>query len=520
MPRTIDPARQESATVTDRRRLAGTAVVGVAAAVLVLVATRHQPALSNDSITYLSTATNLRRLDGFVDFSGDPMTVFGPLLPLVLMPGARALWWARIIGAGALAGCAVGMIALLRHRVGWLLSLVGAAALVGSALAIRVAATVWTEVPYMAIALAAMVVATRPRPSLRVAVAAGALAGAGVLTRYGGVALVAVAALAVGLSAAPDGARVVARRVAATCATTAVSIGVWVARNLFVSGTALGPRFEGGMAESLATTFDLAFAGAGTSIAGDTATFDARRTWGVIIVVALAAFTIVAVARLVVRSSSERWRRSLVTDVVVGSFGLSAFLIPVWTRTFSANDIEARVMSPVLLATVYIVVVTVSYVPWNPATFTLGAVAMTIWCGIGVNAARTFPERVDSSLTARDEASAALLDAVDRLPDDAVVLSNSPQRVWWHTDRDPVQLAFIRERPGNSHQPLDIDDTLAAACTGEARLAWFTTLRNAGGGPEERRPDLADVVRLEPAVVVDDGVLYELVPIDPARCAG
>jgi hypothetical protein len=228
---------------------------------------------------------------------------------------------------------------------------------------------------------------------------------------------------------------------------------------------------------------------------------------------------IVAVVRLAIRDRHDRWRSSLITDVTVGLFGVASVFLPMLTRAISANDIEQRVMAPVMIAAVYVVIVTVSYIPANPAVLTLGGVAAVLWVGTGLNAAQEFPERAEASIVNRNEASAAALhDAVDGLPADAVILTNSPQRVWWHNHRDPVSFAFTRPRPGNSHYPLDAEHTLAAACTGDAVLVWFAELVNAGDGPEERRPDLLELVRLTLDTPVEGGAIYSITPVDPAAC--
>lgn len=495
-------------------------VAGLAAAsaVAVLWATRAGPLLSPDSITYLSTATNLRAGRGFIDFTGEAMAVFPPLFVLLLAPGGRSLLWARLVGAGALAGCVVGMWALLRHRVDPVLALVGAGVFAFSTLLVRIAGTVWSEVPYIALALAALVVATRPRPSDRWAALAGALAGLGFLMRYAALGLVFTVLVAVALSAAAMGLGVVVRRAAVAGGVAVLVVAPWIVRNLVAAGEPLGPRFEGGAREALMVSIERALVAIGQSLIGDSRPDGTAEAWGLVVVAAIAVFAVVAVVRLVARPPDERWRRSLVTDVTVGVFGLTSIVLPVITRTISANDIEIRVMSPVFVATVYVVFVAVSYVPSNPASATLGVVVVLIWVGATWAAMMDFPDRTRLSILERDEVSAAMHDVIDTLPADAVILTNSPQRVWWHNDRQPALFAFTRPRPGNSHYPIDADEVLAAACTGNARLAWFPTLLNAGEGPEERRPDLLEVVRLQEVTTVEGGVLYVIEPIDPAGC--
>ncbi len=81
-------------------------------------------------------------------------------------------------------------------------------------------------------------------------------------------------------------------------------------------------------------------------------------------------------------------------------------------------------------------------------------------------------------------------------------------------------MGFTQPRPGNSHYPLDADETVKEACSGHAYLAWFDNLQNAGDGPSERRPDLVALVDLEVETSVPRGVLYRLAPIDPSACQG
>jgi hypothetical protein len=303
-----------------------------------------------------------------------------------------------------------------------------------------------------------------------------------------------------------NGWRAVLMRVAACAGAATATAGTWVVRNLIVTGEPLGPRFEGGTGESFTELLQLALAAIGRGVVGDSRTDASARTWGAVVVAAILIFLIVAIVRLAIREPHDRWRSSLITDVTVGLFGAISVFLPMLTRAISANDIEQRVMAPVLIAAVYVAVVGISYVPANPAAFTLGGVAAVLWVGTGLNAAQDFPDRAEASIVSRDEASAAALhDEVDALPGSAVILTNSPQRVWWHNGRDPVSFAFTRPRPGNSHYPLDAEHTIAAACTGDAVLVWFSELLNAGDGPEERRPDLLEVVRLTPEVEVDGG---------------
>ena len=133
-------------------------MASVMAAVLVLIATRHDPLLSPDSITYLSVADHIRSGHGITDFTDKPLAVFGPLYPLLLTAGGRSLVWATIVGAASIATGSALMGLLLHRRVRPTVAAAGALAFGLSQGMVRMASVVWSEAPYAAIALATLVV--------------------------------------------------------------------------------------------------------------------------------------------------------------------------------------------------------------------------------------------------------------------------------------------------------------------------------------------------------------------------
>ena len=247
------------------------AVPSLIAAVFVFIATRHDPLLSPDSITYLSAADHIRAGGGITDFTLKPLAVFGPLYPILLAPGGRSLVWATIVGAVAIAAGGALMWGVLQRRVRPIMAVGGALAFGASQGLVRMASTVWSEAPYAAISLAMLVVLSRRSITTRTAAVGGLLAGAGFLTRYAGVGLVMTGgvmvvgrvsgknAIATGRSSGSP--RSLPRR-------SAIS-SIWVIRNLVETGQALGPRFSGGANEPLSTTIGLAFKGTGHIVVGD-----------------------------------------------------------------------------------------------------------------------------------------------------------------------------------------------------------------------------------------------------------
>ena len=219
------------------------------------IATRHDPLLSPDSITYLSAADHIRAGHGLTDFTGKPLAVFGPIYPLLLAPGGRSLVWATIVGVD---------VDRRRQRAD------GGAAASASSPDRRARPARWHSVPARASCgwhrwCGAR---RRTRPSrwrcwsccraqpltTRTAAVGGLLAGVGFLTRYAGVGLIATGAVMVAASAwRADRARRswckrlrsvrrAARSASARSGSSATSIE---------TGQPLGPRFEGGATEPL-----------------------------------------------------------------------------------------------------------------------------------------------------------------------------------------------------------------------------------------------------------------------------
>jgi hypothetical protein len=481
------------------------------AAVLVLIATRQDPLLSPDSITYLSVADHIRSGNGLTDFTTKPMAVFGPVYPLLLSPGGRSLVWATFVGVASIAVGSVLMGVLLRHRVRPVVALAGALAFGASQGFVRMASVVWSESPYAAIALATLVVLSRTPVTTRIAAIGGLLAGIGFLTRYAGVGLIATGAVMVAASAWPSDRRAdLAKRLGAFSAGAIGISSIWVIRNLIQTGQPLGPRFSGGATEPLSRTIRLALSGTAHIVVGDGWSETALIRIGTIIVSAL----------IVLLGLALYTRKSVVLDLGMMTFAVTSIVVPIVARRATANDIELRVMSPILIPAIYAMCVTFDRLCTRRTLAIAGTALLGWWMYQGVAFAARFPDFAPGGAGYKPQFSLQLYDEIDRLPPDATILTNNPQRVWWFTDREPTLMGFTRPRAGNSHYPLDADETVQEACSGNAYLAWFDNLQNSGGGPEERRPDLVALVDLQVEASVPRGVLYRLVPHDPIACPG
>lgn len=484
-------------------------VAGAVAAALVFIATRHDPLLSPDSITYLSVADHVRSGHGLTDFTDKPLAVFGPIYPLLLSPGGRSLMWATLIGAASIATGATLMGLLLRRRVRPAIAIAGAFALGASQGLVRMASVVWSEAPYAAIALAMLLVLSRRPVTTRTAAIGGLLAGIGFLTRYAGVGLVVTGVVMVAASAWRFEERaILVKRISAFTAAAGLISALWVVRNLIRTGQPLGPRFEGGAREPLWRTVHLALVGTGHIVAGDGWSESARARIGAIVVIAVAVLIVLAITS----------RMSVTLDIGMATFAATSFVVPIVARIATANDIELRVMSPMLIPVVYVATVAFDRVCTRRGIALAGTALLGWWMYQGAAFAVRFPDLAPGGSGYKPQFSPQLYDAIDALPADARVLTNNPQRVWWFTDREPTLTGFTAPRAGNSHYPLDAQHTVQEACTGRAYLAWFSGLQNAGDGPSERRPDLVALVDLQLETSVPGGRLYRIAPLDPATC--
>jgi hypothetical protein len=528
---------RHAAIITDRRRvreLGRRATIGedgcvrarswgkpagaaaLVSSVLVIVATRTAPQLSPDSVTYLSAADHLRRGLGLTDFTGAPMTVFPPLYPALLALGGTSLGWVRAVGALAAGAAAWLMFVVLRHRIRPGAAAAGALAFGASQGVVRVASTAWSEAPYAVIALGMLVVLGTTAMSPPRAALGGLLAGAGFLTRYAGVGLVVTGAVMVVAASSGDGANARRSRLAHLAlfgGAAGLVSGGWVAANIARTGEPFGPRFEGGAGESAATLARRALLATGELIVGDSASSATRQTIAATVLLSLAVAVVVS------------WRRRHVTTLDTGVlvFAVTSLAVPVLARAVTASDIEYRVMSPMLIPLVYATVLVVDHLAErrdvSRTAFAAAAVGLlAVWVLHGAVIAARFPDDADLSTGSRTLFSPALYDAVDELPDDVLVVTNFPQGLWWQTRREPTLFAFTRPRPGNSHVPLTVEETVAEVCGAPTYLAWFSGLRNAGEGPEERRPDVLAEVELVEIRAVAGGQLYRLEVRDPASC--
>jgi hypothetical protein len=270
----------------------------------------------------------------------------------------------------------------------------------------------------------------------------------------------------------------------------------------------LGPRFSGGSTDSLEILLQRTTQSLGELIFGDRASASFDRHGGIVVLIMLTFAAVVVLVRQPAR----------VLDIAMAVFALTSVIIPILARRVTASDIDFRVLSPLLIPIVYYAAVAFDLLRPRAVSVIVAACLVSWWTFEGVAMADRVPEIVAIGAGSRTQFSRELFDLIDTLPRDAHVLTNSPQRVWWQSHREPTLFAFTRPRAGNSNYPLSPAETLRYACMSHTYLAWFGSLANAGDGPQDRRPDLAAIINLTVVNSVAGGEMYLLSAHDPTQC--
>jgi hypothetical protein len=217
------------------------------AAVLVLVATRHGPGASTDSVGYVAAARNLAAGRGFAYFSGETLTVWPPGYPALLAVGLE-LGLSVATAARVVNACSVAAVVLLsyvlfeRHVRSRTCVMVGTAVVALSPTILRVADMIWSEALFCALLLAFVVVlesairAAARRPALLAG--AAALVWGAALVRWVGLALVPAGVLALARSRP----RPPVRRIVGFAALAVSVPSLWILRNVTTGASATGKR--------------------------------------------------------------------------------------------------------------------------------------------------------------------------------------------------------------------------------------------------------------------------------------
>jgi len=241
----------------DRAAVAALAALGF---VLTIVATRHGPGASPDSVSYLAAARTISRHGTVLDVDGSPLVLWPPGFPAVLgafervgFSGATA---ARLANGAMLATTVVLSFILLRRHVRsrWTV-IFGVAAVAVSPTLLSTTGMVWSEPTFDVLVLASVLLledACRTRRPAQTALA-GLAVSCATLVRFLGFALVVPGVFVIVLAHAAgthDRARSLGRGLLAASwfSVAALGPGLWALRNVLVGDVAVRQR-NGGAAD-------------------------------------------------------------------------------------------------------------------------------------------------------------------------------------------------------------------------------------------------------------------------------
>ncbi len=456
--------------------------VGLAAVavVLVLVATRHGPGASTDSVFYVAAARSLIAGRGFVDTAGATLTIWPPGLSSVLAVGIElglsVGTTVRVVNALSIAAIVLLAYVLfdrhLRSRTG---VLVGTTLVALSPTILRVADMIWSEALFCALLLGFVVVfesAVRDGSRQeRWLVAAAVVVWGAALVRWVGFALVPAGVVAL-VATRP---RASLRRILSFAALGSVVPALWLLRNVTTGDSATGQRatndrFDAGGVRTV-------LRGIGRLALPDRVPDGITEVAGLLLVAVLVATVVVVVRKGNTADGTDGWPLTTLVSVVAWSSGflLASFL-------FADTDWNARILAPV-----YAPALVIGFVLYERLRdgfphwlSTVVVVVFSLWLTmVGVWAVAL---AWDHGRAARGYASSTWTDselaAATRATDPGVpIYSNVPVGIAAVTDRYPVRsIQVLRGCRGDGLlalfgdvQPDDLDLTVETTPVGSYR---------------------------------------------------
>ena len=456
-PADADPGR------SSRPRLTFALVGGLALypVLLVLIATSSGPGVSPDSVMYVSAARTLAASGELIGYTGEPLTIFPPGLPVVLaglaLPGIEVPIAAVILNLTCVALMVVLSYALAREVLRsqpWALAVAAVVSVLPAT--VRVFSMVWTEPLFVVLTLAALLVLTRAvrrRTHLEwQLVAAGLLVSAATAVRFIGFTLIPVVFVAAWLASRPAG-RVRAFVVAAVSAAVA-SLGLIAvaARNLSLGSPPLGERYPTGV--SIPAVLRRSVAALGEYVVPVQAGQIPALAAGLVVLVLLG----LGVVRVV------RYRPP---ELVVLTLFTALYWLSLWYGQISTqiDPVNERLLAPALVP--MLIIVGYGLAPLfddhrlpqavRVVAATLAVLVALSWLAIGVRYA-TATADVGRGFNNQATRTSPLAAAVVALPADAGLAASNPALAYWTTQREPVAAIPFRGHysvPAQTQQTLD-----------------------------------------------------------------
>ncbi|HXY91642.1 MAG TPA: hypothetical protein VEP49_04140 [Acidimicrobiia bacterium] len=332
---------------TDRVRTVLAAVgLAVLASVIVLVATRHGPGTSPDSVQYVASARNLVAGRGFTGSGGDTLTSWPPGYPGVLAVGLElglgVNTTARVVNVVAMAAIVLLTFVLLRRHVRstWLV-LIATGLVAVSPTLLRTADMIWSEPLFCALLLAfvlvleSLVSGRRHRVAWFVACVAAVWAAA--LVRWAGIALIPAGMVAIGVT--PPRERWI-RRVLVFAVGAGLVPALWFVRNVTTGDSIAGARPT--LDRTVSETARTLLLGIGRIVVPDGAPNALTELAAVVLILAFVAGTVLAIRGMRAGVSVSAWPMA----PLVATTGFTILLL-LGSYFFGGTPWNARILAPV-----------------------------------------------------------------------------------------------------------------------------------------------------------------------------
>ena len=499
----------------------GVAGLAMVAAVGTFLATRHGPALSADSVTYLSVARNILSGQGYTDFTGQAVTTFAPGFPVLLAAGhwtgLSLLTTARLLN-GASFMCVVALTWVVLHRhtrspaILW-----GATAFIAVSQAmLNVADHAWSEPLFCVLILLFTLVledaVTRRREGATLNVGAGLVVGCAFLVRYAAVILIVVGIVVLVTLFRRCGIRVLMSRVGVFLVSASILPAIWILRNAG-SGAPylLGPRLSS--PTSIGTLTRLFTTSYASLFLPD---FSTRS-----VILLILSTTPLLLGLAVLFRTDNRRRGCGRTLLPTATFVCLYPIFVVVSGKLSGSSIDTRLVAPMFPSAVIIIAVLLDEVivgaPERKRASGSRSIQSVIRFGLlGVGSivliasVVLFVEKIDDDgATAHAYASPSfarseLAAFVRALRPGSMVATNRPWALYVGTGRQPIVPSPAPLYPSASLVPTTVDMLTDQACSRRVYLAWFD--HPVATPPSPRVSGL----RLHLLREADDGALFRI----------
>lgn len=519
-------SRWEQALSVDLSPLAARvilALLGICGALLVIYCTSlYGPALSTDSVAYVSAARSLASGHGYFLYDGAPLLLWGPLLPTVLaapmLVGFDPVDTARFLNALTFAATIymTGLFVLASGKK-FVMVLLAVALVMLSHTLIQISTYVWSEPPFVLFVLLALWAAKGylegapdKRGPLYVAAIFTALA---CITRYAGISLV----LAVALLLLLDTRLTLFRRVLNITAFGAISTAplvIWLARNFITSGTTTGMRL-----------------GPKDSLLGNIGqTIDTFTGWFVPVTVAPGIrlmlvgsyLTVLFAVGYFALRGNIRLKGLIAKPGPLAAFFIVYLVFTVVTASLSAVDLGDRLYSPVYVPFVILALSSLATVPdlvRGPLMQKLFAFlligGLIWWLALSFGRTLTLAQK-DHSVGAGGYSTVAwhkspMIAYLRQHPLDGPIYGNGPDAIYYFTGRS-AHWGTYRATPDGLLDDIDhtVLDAEVPGHTSNVYIAWFDNIYATDVASLQQ---LESDIQVEAVVTETDGALYHVVDL-------